>query len=60
MLPQGVRGARVLAGVRVLRAALRQVGRRRGGGPRPKAARDSGGGAAPRGAPAGALAGAGQ
>lgn len=58
--PRGARGARVFAGVRAPRAALRQVGRRPGGGPGPEAARGGGGGAAPQGAPAGAPAGAGQ
>lgn len=53
------RGTRVCAGARAPRAALRQVGRRPGGGPGPGAARDGGGGAAPRGAPARARAGAG-
>lgn len=54
------RGARVCAGARAPRAALRQVGRRPGSGPGPGAARDGGGGAAPRGAPAGTGAGAGR
>lgn len=57
---RGARGSRVCTGTRAPRAALRQVGRRPGGGPRPWAARGGGGGAAPRGAPAGAGAGAGR